>query len=197
MSDSFTDLMVRLKSGEDDAAQVVFDRFSRRLMGLARQHLDHRLAVKVAPEDVVQSAYKSFFVRQREGNFEVPSWDSLWGLLTMITLRKCADRAAQFSTEKRDVSREVGQGKLEESPSLLWHEAVDRDPLPQEAAVLAETVEELFQSVNDQDERAILELCLQGYTASEISVSLNRAERSVRRLRERIRKRLERACVEY
>jgi RNA polymerase sigma-70 factor (ECF subfamily) len=37
-----------------------------------------------------------------------------------------------------------------------------------------------------------LELSLQGFTAPEISVRLGRAERSVRRLREQIRKRLER-----
>jgi RNA polymerase sigma-70 factor (ECF subfamily) len=197
MNNSFADLMARLKSGEDEAARVVFERFSHRLMGLARQHLDHRLAVKVGPEDVVQSAYKSFFLRQRDVGFEIPSWDSLWGLLTMMTLRKCADRAAQYSTEKRDYTREVGQARSDAPNAGLWQDAVDRDPSPQEAAVLAETVEELFQSVNDQDERAILELSLQGYTAREISTQLNRAERSVRRLRERIRKRLERVYVEH
>jgi RNA polymerase sigma-70 factor (ECF subfamily) len=58
--------------------------------------------------------------------------------------------------------------------------------------VLAETVEALFLAVEDTDERAILELSLQGFTATEISESLGRAERSVRRLRERVRKRLER-----
>ena len=56
--------MGRLRSGEDEAAREVFVRFAARLAGLARRHLDVRLAVKVDPEDVVQSAYKSFFVRQ-------------------------------------------------------------------------------------------------------------------------------------
>lgn len=196
LNDSFADLMSRLKSGEDDAARVVFQRYTSRLIGLARNHLDHRLAVKVAPEDVVQSAYKSFFLRQRDGDFEIGSWDSLWGLLTMMTVRKCADRAAQFQTEKRDVTREVAQGGSETSLPALWQTAIDRDPLPEEAALLAETVEELFGSLDDQDERSILELSLQGYTAIEISTQLGRAERSVRRLRERIRKRLERACIE-
>ena len=64
---SFADVMDRLRSGEDDAARDVFVRFARRLIGLARKHLDGRLAVKVDPEDVVQSAYKSFFVRHRDG----------------------------------------------------------------------------------------------------------------------------------
>lgn len=197
-NDSFAGLMDRLKSGEDDAARVVFQRYAQRLMGLARHHLDHRLTAKVSPEDVVQSAYKSFFIRQREGDFEIGNWDSLWGLLTIITLRKCADRAAQYRTEKRDFTREVTRSGSDDADAFpeLWQTAINRDPLPEEAIFLAETVEELFGTMDDQDERAILELCLQGYSATEISKQLNRAERSVRRLRERIRKRLENACVE-
>lgn len=193
-SDSFADLMDRLRSGEDDAARDVFVRFAARLAGLARTHLDGRLAVKVDPEDVVQSAYKSFFIRHRDGTLEVGTWDGLWGVLTLITLRKCADRAAYFRAGKRDVTREAAGG--DDSGFHPTDLALDRDPRPEEAAALAETVEALFRTVDDPDERAILELSLQGYTATEISERLGRAERSVRRLRERVRKRLERMRAE-
>jgi RNA polymerase sigma-70 factor (ECF subfamily) len=183
--------MDRLRSGEDGAAREVFSRFAARLAGLARRHLDARLAVKVDPEDVVQSAYKSFFLRQREGGLEVGDWDGLWGLLTVITLRKCADRAAYYRAEKRDVAREAAPGPADSAPRAA-ELALDREPLPDEAAVLAETVESLFRSIGDPDERAILEMSLQGHSAAEISERLGRAERSVRRLRERVRKKLER-----
>ena len=59
--------MERLRAGDDEAAREVFDRFARRLVGLARRRFDRRLAHRVDPEDVVQSAFKSFFVRHREG----------------------------------------------------------------------------------------------------------------------------------
>ena len=42
---------------------------------------------KVDPEDVVQSAFRSFFTRQAAGQFDVASWDDLWGLLVVITVR--------------------------------------------------------------------------------------------------------------
>jgi RNA polymerase sigma-70 factor (ECF subfamily) len=190
--DSFPDLMDRLRSGEDEAARDVFARFATRLVGLARRHLDARLAVKVDAEDVVQSAYKSFFIRQRDGTLEICNWDGLWGVLTMITLRKCADRAAYYRAGKRDVTRELAPRSDDSSPDVAADIAIDREPSPDEAAVLAETVEALFKATDDPDERAILELSLQGFTATEISESLGRAERSVRRLRERVRKRLER-----
>jgi RNA polymerase sigma-70 factor (ECF subfamily) len=191
-NESFVALMSRLRSGEDDAAREVFLRFAARLAGLARRHLDVRLAVKVDPEDVVQSAYKSFFIRQREGQLDVGTWDGLWGVLTVITLRKCADRAEYYRAGKRDVAREAPGAAPTDSTPGMYELALDREPSPEEAAVLAETVEALFRQLDDPDERAILELSLQGHTAVEISERLGRAERSVRRLRERVRKRLER-----
>ncbi len=190
--DSFAELMGRLRSGEDTAAREVFVKFAARLAGLARRHLDARMIAKVDPEDVVQSAYKSFFLRQRDGALDVGTWDGLWGLLTMITLRKCADRAAYYRAEKRDVTRETSTGSADDSTPGVVDLALDREPQPDEAAALAETVETLFRTIDDPDERAILELSLQGHTATEISEKLGRAERSVRRLREHIRKRLER-----
>jgi RNA polymerase sigma-70 factor, ECF subfamily len=195
-NESFAVLMVRLRSGEDAAAREVFVRFAARLAALARRHLDARVGAKVDPEDVVQSAYKSFFVRQREGELDVGTWDGLWGLLTLITLRKCADRAAYFRAEKRDVTRETTTGGAGDSSPGVVDMVFDREPQPDEAATLAETVEALFRSIEDPDERAILELSLQGHTATEISERLGRAERSVRRLREHIRKRLERMQTE-
>lgn len=186
---SFAQLMDRLRDGEDSAAREVFSRYARRLVGLARSRLDERLAGKVDPEDVVQSAYKSFFVRQRAGELEVGNWQGLWGLLTLITIRKVADRAAYYQAGKRDLARELPPPSgSDQAPA--WQLAIAHEPGPEEAAVLAETVEELMREL-DGDERPVLELSLQGFSAAEISEQLGRAERSVRRLRERIRKRLE------
>jgi RNA polymerase sigma-70 factor, ECF subfamily len=183
---SFAALMGRLRSGEDAAAQEVFQRFVRQLVALARRQVALRLAHRMDPEDVVQSAFKSFFVRHRAGKLEAENWNGLWNLLTLITLRKCADRVAYLRAERRDVGREVHAAEGREPP---WQQAPDREPRPQEAAILAETVELLWRSVQD-DERPVLELSLQGWTAVEISLRLGRALRSVQRLRERIRKRL-------
>jgi RNA polymerase sigma-70 factor (ECF subfamily) len=189
-AETFARLMARLRSGEDAAAREVFGRFTGRLVALARGRFNRLLARKVDPEDVVQSAYKSFFARHRAGKLEVGGWDGLWDLLTLITLRKCADRAEYFLAGRRDAAREVS-GPASGDGQDAWLVAPDREPRPEEAAILAETVEHLFRDVGVH-ERLVLELSLQGYTAPEISAQLGRAERSVRRLRERIRTRLER-----
>jgi RNA polymerase sigma-70 factor (ECF subfamily) len=177
-------------AGSGEAARMLFARFSHRLIGLARAHLDARLRHKVDPEDIVQSAYKSFFFRYGAGALASEGWDGLWGLLTRITLRKCADRARYYRAECRDVAREAAApaGADDTEP---WRDAAGREPTPEQAALLAETVEHLMRGLGG-DERSIVELSLQGYSTQEISERLGRAERSVRRLRERVRKHLER-----
>jgi RNA polymerase sigma-70 factor (ECF subfamily) len=189
-SDSFNDVMGRLRAGDEAAAREVFQRFVRQLVSLTRRQFDAVLTRKVDPEDVVQSAYKSFFLRYGEGRLEVGDWDNLWSLLTLITLRKCLDRVKYHHAAGRDVRREAAPRPDAEGAEAWW-EAVAREPTPEEAAVLGETVEQLLRDL-DADDRPILEMSLQGYTTQEISQRLHLAERSVRRLRERVRKQLER-----
>jgi RNA polymerase sigma-70 factor, ECF subfamily len=187
-ANSFSDLMTRLQSGDDAAAGEVFHRFARRLIGLARSQLDTKLRHKVDPEDVVQSVYKSFFRRHEAEPFDLGNWDSLWSLLTVITVRKCAKRAEYHHAERRHPRKEVRLGPADESGS--WMQLIDREPTPPDAALLTETVEQVLRGFDPED-RAVIEMSLQGYTAQEISAGLNRAERTVRRLRERVKKRLQ------
>jgi RNA polymerase sigma-70 factor (ECF subfamily) len=189
MNDSFAEFLARLQAKDNAAAAELFQRFAQRLIALARSRLDPGLRHKVDPEEVVQSAYKSFFHRYGAGSVQAVSWDSLWGLLTLITVRKCAERVAYYRAECRDAARErpAPPGK----DGAAWAEPFGREPTPLEAAELSETVERLFAAL-DADERPVLELSLQGYTTREISERLGRAERTVRLLREGVRKRLQR-----
>ncbi|HWB13747.1 MAG TPA: sigma factor-like helix-turn-helix DNA-binding protein [Pirellulales bacterium] len=189
MADSFAEFLARLHSRRDAAAQDLFGRFTHQLIALALRHIDTGLRHKMDPEDVVQSAYKSFFLRYGAGNLNVVNWNSLWGLLTLITVRKCAERVAYHRAGCRDIAREASPPQGDEAAP--WLEPFGREPTPLEAAVLGETIEQLLADL-DEEERPILELSLQGYSTREISQRLGRAERTVRLLREGIRHRLER-----
>jgi RNA polymerase sigma-70 factor (ECF subfamily) len=189
MGDSCAEWVARLQTGDDAAAHELFERFAKRLITLARRRLADGFKPKLDAEDVVQSAYKSFFHRYGEGGLKVADWDSLWGLLTVITLRKCADRVAYYRAECRDAGREASTPPGSEGPA--WPEPFGREPTPLEAAELSETVARLF-AVLDENERPVLELSLEGYSTREISERLGRAERTVRLLRECARLRLER-----
>jgi RNA polymerase sigma-70 factor (ECF subfamily) len=189
MSDSFAEFLGKVQARDEAAAREFFGRFTRQLIALALRHIGAGLRHKVDAEDVVQSAYKSFFLRYGGPDPAAVNWDSLWGLLSLITVRKCAERAAYHRAGCRDAAREVSPPRGEEAPP--WSEPLGREPTPLEAVVLSETVGQLFAAL-DEDERPVLELSLQGYTTREISERLGRAERTVRLLREGIRHRLER-----
>jgi RNA polymerase sigma-70 factor (ECF subfamily) len=141
------------------------------------------------PEDVVQSAYKSFFHRYGDGKLELVNWNSLWGLLVLITVRKCTERIAFHRAGRRDIAREARPAG--DAAAASWREPLGREPTPDEAVALTELVGQMFAGL-DEAEHPILELSLQGYTTREISEQLGRAERTVRLLRENIRHRLER-----
>lgn len=182
-TDSFALMIASLRSGDQEAARTVFQRYARSLIALARARLGDRIAHKDDPEDVLQSVFRSFFLRFQDGQFEVEGWDHLWGLLVVITLRKCDDRIAYFHTARRDINREVPRESP--SPDVAGWEAPSREPTPEEAAVLTETIELLMRRLEPRD-REILTCHLQGYSAAEIANRVCRARRTVRRTLERI-----------
>jgi RNA polymerase sigma-70 factor (ECF subfamily) len=178
---SFAEVMARLRAGDSAAAALVFDRFAHRLIALARSRLGSPLRQKVAPEDVLQSVFRSFFVRQAEGQVKADNWESLWGMLVVITVRKCGRRVTYFRAARRDIRREAADGSL---PDLA--QTVDPEPTPEEAVMLTETVEQLMRQL-DARQREILTQTLQGHSVAEISVQLGCTERTVYRVLERVK----------
>lgn len=190
---SFADVLLRLEAGDDRAASVVVRRFAQRLIALARRRLDTVLRRKVEPEDLVQSVFRTFFHRCRDGDFDLESWQDLWSLLAVITVRKCVNKAEYLLAECRDPGREYTASSSSQGAGA-W-DLVDRRPTPLEAAMLAETVADLLRGLDPAD-RQVVELSLQGYTVVEIGERLGRGERTVWRVRERLRRKLGRLLGE-
>jgi RNA polymerase sigma-70 factor, ECF subfamily len=189
-SEPFDDLMARLRGGDEAAAEEVHRRFVRRLVGLACRQFEPWVRAKADHEDVVQSAFKSFFARCARGEFTLEDWDDLWHLLAVIAVRKCRRRRAALRAGRRDAAREVAApaARNGDGPATGW-EPLDRDPTPAEAAMLAETLQHWLRGL-DPAERAITELGLQGYSTPEIAERLGRTERTVRRIHRSARERL-------
>jgi len=192
--DSFAQVEARLRAGDQEAASLIFGRFADSLIALARSKLGARFRRKEDPGDVVQSVYGSFFSRYQAGQFKVANWDSLWSLLTVITVRKCLNRTEFYLARCRSVADEV-EGSSWNDAAFGLSEAIDREPTPLEAVVLAETVEQVMRGLENVD-RTIVELSLQGFTPREVSTQLGLSERKVVRLRSRIKERLRRMQAE-
>jgi RNA polymerase sigma factor (sigma-70 family) len=183
--ESFDEMMARLRSGDDAAAASVFQRFVSRLFAVAVRQFDARMRNRIDVEDIVLSAYKSFFLRNRRSEFDLAGWDELWSILAMITVRKCAERRRFVRRARRDVRREVPLAEAGTAARSL----IDRAPGPVEAACLTELVEELLGTMAP-DDRPVVERILMGFTAEEVALQLDCSERTVRRVRQRAKRRL-------
>ena len=92
----------------------------------------------------------------------------------------------EFRAACHDVRREAGSA----DDSSFECPVPGRDPTPSEAAVLSETVENLMRELRPR-ERDILALSLQGHSHAEIAAQVGCTERTVYRVLEHVRKRLE------
>ena len=120
----------------------------------------------------------------------MPGWDELWSLLSLITLRKCGRAVEYYLAECRDVRREAGQPLQFTDDSVASWVALARDPTPEEAAMLGETIQHLLRDKTDRD-RKIIKLILQEESTQEIGRQTGCSERTVERVRKRLRDELE------
>lgn len=185
MDNTSADLLARYSDGDESAATEMFRRYVERLTLLARSRMSPKLAARIDPEDVVMSAYRSFFVGARRGQFSLRRSGDLWRLLVSITLHKLYRGAKRHTAEMRsvDLERHIPQG-LDVTGTAL-----SREPTPDEAVALADELEAVMSQLDSFAQR-VLELRLQGERLAEIAADTGRSERSVRRSMETIRRQL-------
>lgn len=172
-----------LAAHDDGAAQRVFDQYVNRLISLARSRLSSRIKRRVDPEDVVQSAFRSFFRRAGEQAFELADSGDLWRLLVVITLNKLRRRVEHHQAAKRSVSREAQPVLSDDGSAIEFDGKFDT---PEAAVELQDELTHLTQSF-DETQRRMIELRLQGYQLEEIADDVGKSERTVRRTMDRLK----------
>lgn len=175
------ELLDAWRGGSSAAASVLVGRYMARLTALARSRLSARFARRVDPDDIVLSAWRSFFVATRGNRVDVPADDNLWPLLVKMTLRKLARQTAKHSADRRAIQNEV------EGPDAFeWSRVVSEEPDAAQAAMVIDEIELLMSRLSDTD-REILTGRLQGRTHSDIAARAGCSERTVHRSMLRIR----------
>jgi RNA polymerase sigma-70 factor, ECF subfamily len=178
------DLIALWRAGDQNAAQQVFDRYAARLLALARKRISQRIASRVDAEDVVQSVFRTFFHRAKEGRFEFEDQDDLFKLLVRITVHKTLRQVEYHKAGKRDASMETPQG--DDASSERMQHFLSREPSPDTEAAFLDQLEHFLCQLKPQ-ERRILEMRLQGYSNDEITAELGIIDRRIRRIIERVR----------
>jgi RNA polymerase sigma factor (sigma-70 family) len=164
-------LLLRVRERDEDASREAFNRYLSRLIALARSRLAARLQRRTDPEDIVLSAYRSFFVGARDGRFTLQRSGDLWRLLASITLHKLTRQVKRHSAENRDVRREVPPASEADFA---------REPTAEEAVALADELAAILKPL-DPLLRRVLELRLQGQSLEEIGAITMKSERTIRR----------------
>jgi RNA polymerase sigma-70 factor, ECF subfamily len=171
------------RAGDEAAARKLFDTYAERLVNVARRRLSQRLAARVDPEDIVQSVFRTFFLRARKGQFSIHDQDDLCKLLMRITVHKTLRQVAFHKAGKRNLELEMNQGP---EPQERLQELLGREPTSEEAVAFIDQLEHFLSRFPVKD-RQILEMRLQGYSNEEIAAKLGTYDRKIRRVIERIR----------
>lgn len=181
-----TVLVQRCRGGDQDASREVFDRYVARLISMVDRRMSGRLARRVDAEDIVQSAFRSFFVGVEKEKFHIDESGDLWRLLVVMSLNKLRRRVAHHRAAKRGMDAEQSRGHHDNDETLTCFEVAATEPLPDAAAAVMDEFERLTSDFAPH-QLEILQLRMHGYQMEEIAEKVGRSERTVRRLLDKTR----------
>jgi RNA polymerase sigma factor (sigma-70 family) len=180
---SVSQWIAHLKEGKAEAARQLWERYSSRLLELAKRRLGDMPKRLADEEDVAASVFLSVCRGAAAGRFQnVENRDDLWWTLIAITNRKVVDHLRRETAQKRG-------GKLNqlEPPTDGERAAVDlenlagNEPTPEFVVMLQEQYERLIGLLRDDTLKKIAVARVEGYTVPEIARELNLNVRSVER----------------
>lgn len=177
---SVTRWLDQLQTGDASAARHLWDRYFRRLVGLARVKLREAPRRAADEEDVALSAFDSFCRNAEQGRFDqLLDRDSLWRLLVVITARKAHHLVRDETRQKR------GGGQANDDAVL--EDVLGREPTPALAAQMTEEYRNFLQRLGDPELEAVALARMEGYSVEEIATRLDCVPRTVKRKLQLIR----------
>jgi DNA-directed RNA polymerase specialized sigma24 family protein len=180
----------QLRAGSRAAAQPLWERYFRRLVGLARKKLRGARCRAAGAEDVALSAFDSFCRGAEDGRFpRLEDRDDLWALLVVITARKASDLRQHENRHKRGGGKVGGESVLDEvlgddEGAAGIDQVVGAEPTPELAAQVAEEFERLLAKLPSDELRQVALWKMEGDTNEKIAARLPCSRATVeRRLR--------------
>jgi DNA-directed RNA polymerase specialized sigma24 family protein len=171
--DSVAAWLSRLKEGDHEAAERLWQRYFGRLVELARARLAACRTVR-DEEDVALSAFASFCRAAEAGRFpRLHDHDDLWRILLVIVRCKAYD---QIGHENR-LRRGGGERRVE----IDLDQLTGPEPTPELAALVADECQHLLGRLPDVMLRRIATWRMEGFTVDEIAAHLGVVRRTVER----------------
>jgi RNA polymerase sigma factor (sigma-70 family) len=177
-------LLERYRRGQDDAPTQLYLRYAERLRALAARSSSPGLSARVDPEDIVQSVFRTFFRRAAQGQYEIPEGEEIWKLLLVIALNKIRTLGEFHRAARRDMRKTTSV----EANDLPLASQSDQDPSA--LTILRLVIEEVLETL-PPGHRPIAEMRIEGYEMAEIAELTQRSKRTVERVLQEFRQRLD------
>ena len=182
-----SDFLRRIQAGDEEAARELLSRYEAEVRLVVRRQLPRLLRSRFDSLDFLQSVWGSFFRRMRTAPTEFEDSRHLVAFLARAAKNKVIDEYRRAASRKQDMHREEplwgdGDRARETSPTRSTRPA--RSPQARE-------VFGRLRELLPEDRRAILELKAEGLSSKEIGERLGISERTVQRVLEDLRRRME------
>ena len=147
-------------------------------MQLANRNAGDDLSARVDAEDIVQSVFRTFFRGVSEGHYLIPEDEELWKLLLVIALNKDRMIAKHHRAAKRNVSHSCSMDTCEVENTTDVTE------------VLRMTIDDMLVTL-PKSHQQVVHARIDGYEIGEITERVSISHRSVEKVLQSFRKRLE------
>jgi DNA-directed RNA polymerase specialized sigma24 family protein len=180
----------QLEAGDQEAARLLWQRYYRELVELARACLGTMPRRVADEEDVALSVMRCLYEGAARGQYTaLVNRHDLWQLLATITSRKVIDRQRLLNKQKRGGGQVRGDSvlKANEDCRIGFDQFSGDAPSPEVLAIAAEEFQRLMMLLDDERLREIAQCKLEGFKNEEIGERLGLTCRSIERKLQRIR----------
>ncbi|QDV45962.1 ECF sigma factor [Stieleria neptunia] len=191
---SVTKYIGRLKEGESFAEHELWFRYTKRLVGLARDRLGVDQPGFTEPEDVASLAYYDLLKGIQDERFQrLDDRGDLWQVLAMLTVRRSIDEKRRRTAIKRGPEAKAGPDEMVDEAANNADSPVDRvgdlQPTPEQAMIFKEEFRRRLDQLDDVRLKEIALARMAGSRNEEIASRLGCSLRSVERKLALIRRR--------
>jgi len=171
------------RAGDPESEAALWGHYFKIVVRLARSRMFALQGSIYDEEDAAASALHSVFRGIKSGGFpDLHDRNNLWRVVVLITKRKLRAQWRRETTARRS-----GQATSPDEPPLHIEEVICDEPTPDFVTELMDETECLLEKLDDDQQRRITVMKLDGFTNDEIAEQLKCSSRSVRRKLERIR----------
>ena len=174
---------------DEESAQLIWDRFFKRLCRFSQQKIYRRHRRLLDPEDVAGSAMFALMEGIKESRFHsVKNRDQLWQMLVMIAARKAINKAEFLDRDKRGGKITRGDSALVGQDLEKLSDYIGKANDPAKFFEIEMVCQELLLALPDDKYREIALMRLRGFSNQEIGEKLKCSTRTIDRKLIAIRK---------